>query len=393
MSVKMRYNILTFCYYVVMCSFAGFVAVFLQYKGVSNTQIGLVTGTGCVASIFGAPFFSNLIIKKDNLTVKKMIYIVYSILCFFFVGLVFLPLPVMIVIIMYTLLHTIYLSSMPFLQMMASDYLQAGIDVDFGVARGLGSTAWALTSLSLGFLIDYFSPTILAYVMILFVCLTFFLLRKMPEAQEGDHTKKQRGSIFSIIIKYPVFSVSLLGMGFMLAAATSLGTYLINIVKNIGGDTSFFGIAVFLMALSEMPVMAISTKLMSRFKSINLIAFAAICYVLRNYIICLAPNIFVLCCGMLLQGVSFGLLTAVFMYYVIFNLASEDQTNGQTLIIMLTTGFGSMIGNLLGGILQDSFGLGAMYMFVYIMTILGAMTMLTGWLMSKKDKYKKEVRR
>ena len=63
MSVKMKYNVLSFLFYIAGCCFAGFVAVFLQYKGVSNTLIGVVTGSGCVAAIFLTPFLSSLVMK------------------------------------------------------------------------------------------------------------------------------------------------------------------------------------------------------------------------------------------------------------------------------------------------------------------------------------------
>ena len=78
MSVKMKYNVLSFLFYIAGCCFAGFVAVFLQYKGVSNTLIGVVTGSGCVAAIFLTPFLSSLVMRIKGLNVKKMIYIFYK---------------------------------------------------------------------------------------------------------------------------------------------------------------------------------------------------------------------------------------------------------------------------------------------------------------------------
>ena len=50
---------------------------------------------------------------------------------------------------------------------------------------------------------------------------------------------------------------------------------------------------------------------------------------------------------------------------------------GQTLIGMMTTGLGSMMGNVLGGILQDMFGLNAMLLFVTFSTLLGIVIMVT----------------
>lgn len=393
MSIKMKYNLLYFFYCVAGCCFAGFVAVFLQYKGVSNTAIGIVTGSGCVTSIFLAPYFSSLVLKFPNLNAKKMINIIYIFLTVFFTLIVFVPMPSTMVMLVYTVLYAIYLSTGPFLQMLASDYMQVGIDVNFGMARGLGSTAWAISALGFGFLIDLFNPTILVLGMGLAVIVTLAILYTMPDQKVVETDNKRSGSMLEVAKKYRLFFILLLGFSLMLSAATSLGTYLINIVKSLGGDTSFYGIAVFLMAISEMPVMALTPRLLRRLKSVHLICFAGICYILRNFLICLAPNMVVLCLGMLFQGLSFGLMTAVITYYVMYNLAAEDQVRGQTMITVMTSGFGSMIGNLLGGVLQDNFGLNAMYIFIYTLTIMGALLIAWGWHLSRKEKYRLEIKR
>ena len=369
MSVKMKYNVLSFLFYIAGCCFAGFVAVFLQYKGVSNTLIGVVTGSGCVAAIFLTPFLSSLVMKIKGLNVKKMIYIVYSCLAIVYLAISLFPIPPLFVMVIYMIVYALYLSAGPFMQLLASDYMRIE-DVNFGLARGLGSTAWAVGALGFGFLVDIFTPTILCIGFLFFTLCMLGLLSTMPTVETITSTDKKSGSVFYIVRRYPIFTGILFGFALMLSAATSLSTYLINIVNNLGGDTSFFGIAVFLMAFSEMPVMAITPSLMRRYKSIQLIEFATVCYVLRNFLICLSPNLLVLCAGMMFQGLSFGMLTAV-----------------------LTSGLGAMIGNLLGGVLQDTFGLEAMYIFVYTLTLLGASIVAFAKFKSREPQLKIEIKR
>ena len=170
----------------------------------------------------------------------------------------------------------------------------------------------------------------------------------------------------------------------MFAGATSIGTYLINIVKNLGGDTSLYGVAMFAMAFSELPVMMAVPKLMKKFNSITLILVASIFYILRNYTIGLAPHLIILIIGMMFQGLSYGLFTGVITYYVTYNLETQDQMAGQTMIGIMTSGIGSTLGNVLGGILQDTIGLNALFMFVYIMTAIGAIVIVLCKVMSKR---------
>ena len=150
----------------------------------------------------------------------------------------------------------------------------------------------------------------------------------------------------------------------MFSGATAIGTYLINIVKNLGGNTSLYGVAMFAMAFSELPVMMTVPKLMKKFNSVTLILVASIFYLCRNYTIGLAPNLIVLIIGMMFQGLSYGLFTGVITYYVTYNLETQDQMSGQTMIGIMTSGIGSTLGNVLGGVLQDTIGLNALFVFI-----------------------------
>ena len=52
MSLKAKYNFLHLFYWFTGCCINGFIAVFLQSKGLTNTEIGIVTGGSCIATIF-----------------------------------------------------------------------------------------------------------------------------------------------------------------------------------------------------------------------------------------------------------------------------------------------------------------------------------------------------
>ena len=85
MSLKNKYNLFYFLFCIVGCCMAGFVAVFLQYKGVSNTMIGVVTGVGCVSSVALSPYLSSLIMKYEKLTAQNMTAGIYTALAVGFV--------------------------------------------------------------------------------------------------------------------------------------------------------------------------------------------------------------------------------------------------------------------------------------------------------------------
>lgn len=56
------------------------------------------------------------------------------------------------------------------------------------------------------------------------------------------------------------------------------------------------------------------------------------------------------------------------------------------MIGIMTSGIGSTLGNVLGGVLQDTIGLNALFVFVYLMTAIGAIIIFICKFMSMKVK-------
>jgi len=292
-----------------------------------------------------------------------------------YIAMAFLPIPAFLVMIFYVIMYALNMSTVPMLTMIAMNYINEGTYVNFGLARGIGSASWATSALVFGQVVSFLGANILSIAYCVFAFVTLFILYHLPESKitkTKTEEVQEEGSVVTVIKKYKIFFFLLLGFCFMFSGATAIGTYLINIVKSLGGNTSLYGVAMFAMAFSELPVMMIVPKLMKKFNSVTLILVASIFYICRNYTIGLAPNLIVLIIGMMFQGLSYGLFTGVITYYVTYNLDTQDQMSGQTMIGIMTSGIGSTLGNVLGGILQDTIGLNALFTFVYLMTALGA---------------------
>jgi len=112
---------------------------------------------------------------------------------------------------------------------------------------------------------------------------------------------------------------------------------------------------------------------MKRLGAANLCLIAAGAYIIRNVTIAAAGSVPVVFLGLLFQGMSNGLLTVLMANYVIAYLLPRDQIMGQTAVGIFVSGAGAMVGNLLGGWLQDNFGLQAMLVFAVVSTLLGAL--------------------
>ncbi len=385
--LQRKYNFIQILFWLVSCAVCGYIAIFLQSKGLSNTEIGIVTGVSCLLNMFLSPYLSGMMDRVKSMTIQKLLTILFSVVGILFLATSFLPLPKVGLMIAYILVYSLNVSCVPFVSSLAMNYVQNGIEVNFGMARGLGSVSYAATAMGLGYLIDWFNPNILAITYVVGTILFFIDLYFMPQisVEAASETTKEKSSVGKIIKKYPTFFFLLVGFSFSFAAAVALATYLINIVENLGGNTSFYGIAVFCMAASEMPIMALTPRLMRRYNSVLLMMVAAFFYLVRNLIICFAPNLPILLLGMACQSLSYALITGVITYYVTLHLAPEDQIMGQTMIAIMSTGLGSMIGNIFGGVLTDAYGLSAMFTFCAALSVIGmVITFLTGFKQGEK---------
>ena len=371
--LQMKYNSIQFLYWITNCSIFGYVAIFLQYKGLTNTEIGVVTAMGSIMMLLLSSGISNLPNKFEKLTPHNVILGIYAIVFAAFSALYFLALPKAIVMVLYISLLFLVTCVVPFLSQFAMDYVKMGADLNFGLARGLGSFSYAASAFIMGYLVEWWEPSVIYIVFTVSTVLFILNLLILPHSTIKNETTEKPANPFGLITKYKKFFLYLLGFGLAIAGATSLSTYLINIVKNLGGDSSFYGIAVFFMAASETPIMTMTYRLKKRFGSEKLIVFALIMYIFRNFTICLAPNLIILLVGMIFQGVSYGLIFATFTYYCSDVLAESDQMAGQTLITMMCNGFGFCLGNFLGGLLQDTLGLTSMLIFAMIVTLAGAL--------------------
>ena len=159
--LQMKYNLVQMLYWVATCSLTGYIAVFLQWKGLTNSEIGIVTGMGCILSVFVGPYVSGLISKAKTLTINKLITIIIAYQMLIFLLITFISLPAFVIMILDISIITLSYACVPLLSMICMDHLKVGHYINFGLARGLGSIAYATTAFSIGLLVDYFNPAIL----------------------------------------------------------------------------------------------------------------------------------------------------------------------------------------------------------------------------------------
>ena len=116
--VRHQYTLLQCFYWVSSCAIMGFATVFLQYKGLSNTLVGMYVGGAAFISIWMQPFLAGLVGKVRGLSLKKMILLIILAVTSGYLVLGTVTLPKMAIVGLYLVLNTLYNSITPLITAM-----------------------------------------------------------------------------------------------------------------------------------------------------------------------------------------------------------------------------------------------------------------------------------
>lgn len=396
-SLQIRYGALQALYYFTTCALGGFAAIFLGYKGFSSTLIRVATGSSCVLSVIAMPLASALLQRVSIVTIPRVLRwsIVGSLACY--VALALAPLPRALEIPVFAIANALSLAVAPFLSQLAMGFSGIGIPINFGLARGMGSISYAIGAVGLSGLVDVVSPMGLVAAFAVAAAAFLAVLATLPACGRemgGEQKRVERndvreaepsGSALSEIARQRVLVMVLTGFMVAFIACNCLSVYLIDIVVNLGGDTSMYGMATFCMAASELPAMALVPRLRRRFTNGSLFMVVGVAYLLRNMVVVNAVSVPMVFVGLLFQSISYGLLTPLLTCYIAEVLSPQSETLGQTLLSVATTGVGAMVGAAAGGALQDAFGIDAMLLFVALNTVTASAIFISAGIRCRKD--------
>ena len=444
-SLQVRYGALQALYYFGTCALGGFAAIFLGYKGLSNSLIGVATGASCILSVVLMPAISMLLERKPGLGIPRVARSLTLGSVARYVVLALAPLPTYAVIVLFALANAMSLAIAPFLSQLAMGFNRIGMPINFGLARGMGSVSYAVGAVGLSRLVELSSPGVLAGLFVLSGVVLLAVLASMPtceapvkagavqaeeprsqadqtlgstgrapvacdsaegmataagtvvDAPAGDapgelnasHGAKgrhedERDGAFREILRERVLLMVLAGFMVAFIACNCLSVYLIDIVVNVGGDTSMYGVAIFCMAASELPAMALVPLLRRRFSTGTLFMVVGAAYLLRNMIVVCATSVPMVFIGLLFQSTSYGLLTLL-TCYIAEVCSPRSEMLGQTLLSVATTGVGAMVGTVCGGVLQDTYGIQAMLLFVAVATVVAAFMFFVAGVRARRE--------
>ena len=344
------------------CISVSFAAVYLQALGYSNRQLGLILAAGCLMSALLGPLLSSRIDRSPTLTAARLAPFVLAAQAASLLLLIFFPhkgLPSALGF----LLYLAFSNSVNSLNLkLYSDAVYGGAAIDYGFCRGIGSLGYVVVSVLVGFAVKLTSALIIPWAGLLLTVLQYLTFRRFHKAAPESRAvrERKRGATLTEFARAnPRFCLLLLGTVLMFIAHNAAGNFMINVVRNLGGDEGTLGWLNGFMAAVEIPMMFLYSRLFrKKGAAAAALSLSFVFLTLKAAGIAAAATVPQLAAVFLLQAPSFALYTAAIVPYVAETVAYEDSAKAQSLAYTMTT-VGSVLASLIAGPMYDALSVSA----------------------------------
>lgn len=357
--VKLIFAGIYFFFMLARAVFGPFITVYLEEKGLSAEQIGLITGINSFVIILSQPLWG-IVSDKIRSTRKTLV------LCVFFQAVFAMSLLVVSDMLLSAAAFIIYTSFSssegPLMDTWALTSIKgAGDPNGMGPVKMWGCIGFSLSSVVSGMFISKYStsaiiPVFSGMLVLLGVVLLFVKTEGAP-AKASSLRDMQLGRVF----RDKRFLVFLTYTFFMQLAHRGNYTFYPLLIKRLGGDNSLVGYASALMFLSEAVVMFLSKKMLKKAGPEALVMASSFAFALWHLFLSFAqaPVHVVLAC--LMDGPSFALFTIGVLYYMDSIAPPDIRTTYQTVAYSIYFGLSGIVGNLLSGWMIENLGYRPMY--------------------------------
>ncbi|MBQ8264202.1 MAG: MFS transporter [Oscillospiraceae bacterium] len=376
-----EYCVLQGFFWMAFCTVVSYAALFLQRRGYSGTETGLVMAFGSILALILQPTVADLADRSRRVNLMGIISVIAAVMICGMATAWLVAGRSAAVCISYGLYFCCVYLMLPFVNAFAGFLNTWKLNINFGIARGIGSLTYALLSLALGRLIEKMGPNVLSAAGILFTLCVLLMMalfsRQYASApvafSSADKDKSQ--SLFRFLKGEPRFALLLVGIALTYFSHSAFTNFLINVVENVGGGSAEMGVCSFIAAIVELPPMFLFMRLLHRVRCSSLLKLSCVMFSVKMLACWLAPNVNVLYLAQVIQMCAFGLYIPASVQYVNEVISPADRVKGQALVTS-TTSLSAIAASFLSGIMLDNLGASATMLVSAIISATGALIVL-----------------
>lgn len=362
-----KYALLNITYFAAFCTLHAYAAVYLLAHGFTNTQVGVLLASANIAAAICQPFVAGIIDRQGWLTNKRFILI--SVLTILFGSLILMAIQQnrVIIFIVYAVIYMMQFAYQPVMTALCFEYQKAGCNIFYGLARGLGSAGFAVTSAIIGGMVEKHGEFLLLIVNVIMMTLSAIIIlmfRKPDDTEAAASDPQEAGKtndavahnrLSEFIRVYPAYALFLVATVCFYFAHNMINDFMIQIIRNLGGAEKELGYSNFLQAILELPVMALIGIVLKKISAKNLLLLSGVAFFIKILILIFAKNMTAMYISQSFQLFAYAVFIPAAAYYVNETMEELDQVKGQAFITTAIVA-GGVFSNLVSGRILDLFG-------------------------------------
>ena len=384
--VTFHYTLITGGFWMAFCVVTAYAAVYLQGIGCNNQELGLILALGNVGGAVLSPVLGALIDRNRKIRHAAIVNVLLAIQVVLLILLRVHPRHDLLTAICYVLYISVLMPVNAVNLDLCVRLERAKAPLNFGFARSMGSFSFVILSTLLGVMTARWGYLTLPFAGLAVVVLQFignrFIDRDLLEAEaamppDESLIQAKSSSLVSFVKENRMFCLMLFGTIILFIPHNMDGNFLINEIRNLGGDTAIMGYVAAFTAITEVPIMMFSSKLPKKWETVQYIRLALVFFTLKILAYALAPSIPLFFAARVLQAPSYALYTVLIVRYADSVVDRKDSAKAQSLAFSMTT-VGSVLASLIGGAMFDTAGVRSTMLTAAAISAVGTVVALLG---------------
>ena len=339
------------------CIYSTFIMPYLKMKGFTITELGIFSSINITMAILGQFIFGYLCDAAG--TIKKI---------FIFNVVALLAIALTMELNSKTALVIGFIAAIGFFQgplsVLSDSWVlsnEKAVSENFGGIRAWASIGWAVCSIFMGIIIDYFGwkSFFICYMLMLLVTLSVTMKISDVKRTRKLSEKRVRVNPFVLFKDYRYVFVVLIML--LLTTTHQTMSFLYVKINSLGGTSKQIGISAFVMASCELPVFFGAKRLTKKYRLTSLLLFCSSMYIIRMVLLGIASTYTEVIVLGILQMFTFAVYVIAYKYFIVGIAPDNLQVTAQSVATSICA-IGSIIFSSAAGYLIDKHGINTLYL-------------------------------
>ena len=350
------YCVLHILHWIVTCTVLAYAGVYLLSRSFTNSEIGMILAAGNILGFVLQPLVAGWADRSRRITPTGMIALLCFVSAILTAAAMASPDHSLSLAATFALLSAAVQTTLPLVNAYSGYLERLQTPIYYGIARGIGTAAYSLASILMGYLTADGDTLVLPMVTGLTLLLTVFFMpafrREGPfPAAAKPQTGRGSGKPVGFLQNSRGFLFLLAGTVIIFFGHEIIACFFPQILQEIGATTEDMGILLSVASIPEIPVLCLSGSLQRRYPTTVILKITAAATGLRTLLFFLADSVALLYAAQTLEA-----LTALFLVasinYASENIPQEHANKAQALLTAMITASG-IFASATGGILID----------------------------------------